>query len=136
MKRLFASVLFLFSLSLTAPVLSADFQKGENALSRGDFAAALEELMPLAEQGNAKAMYYLGVMYKEGQGVTANDELAHKWLVLSGEQGEAQAQLILGMMYHFGSGVPENMDTAKKWYQLAADQGVEEAQSILKIIAE
>ncbi|MEH6631572.1 MAG: tetratricopeptide repeat protein [Halopseudomonas aestusnigri] len=136
MKRLFALVLFSLSLSVVAPAFSADLHKGEKALSRGDFPAALEELMPLAEQGNAKAMYYLGVMYKEGQGVVASDELAHKWLLRAAEQGDAQGQLIMGMMYHFGSGVPENMDAAKKWYQLAADQGVEEAQGILKIIAE
>ena len=136
MKHLFTLSLFLFCLSFAAPVLSADFEKGEEALIRGDYAAALEELTPLAEQDNAKASFYLGVMYKEGQGVVANDALAHEWLLRAAELGEAQAQLILGMMYHFGSGVPENMDTAKKWYQLAADQGLEEAQGILKIIAE
>ena len=39
---------------------SADFQKGLTAYKSGDFATALREWTPLAEQGNAAAQYNLG----------------------------------------------------------------------------
>ncbi len=136
MKPFLFSVLFLCSFLFGELVQAADLDKGKTALVRGDYATALTELRPLAEQGDSTAQYYLGVMYKEGQGVTANDALSQQWLTKSAENGEAQAQMMLGMMYHFGSGVEEDMDTARKWYQLAADQGLEEAQTVLVIIAE
>ncbi len=136
MKSFFAFLLIFIALIFSSPLQAADLDKGKTALIRGDYAAALTELTPLAEQGNATAQYYLGVMYKEGQGVAVDDAVSHQWLTKSAESGEAQAQMMLGMMYHFGSGVEENMDTARKWYQLAADQGLEEAQTVLVIIAE
>ncbi len=48
---------------------SADFQKGVAAAERGDFATALREWTPLAEQGDTIAQYNLGVIYEKGKGV-------------------------------------------------------------------
>ena len=42
---------------------SADFQKGLTAAQSGDFATALREWEPLAEQGDASAQSILGWMY-------------------------------------------------------------------------
>ena len=41
---------------------SADFQKGYTAYQTGDYATALREWRPLAEQGNANAQYKLGII--------------------------------------------------------------------------
>ena len=46
-----------------------DFNKGVAAYESGDFATALREWRPLAEQGVADAQYNLGVMYDKGEGV-------------------------------------------------------------------
>ena len=48
---------------------SADYQKGKTAYNRGDYATALREWKPLAEQGNADAQNNLGVMFYKGRGV-------------------------------------------------------------------
>ena len=48
---------------------SADYQKGFSAFTSGDYASALREWIPLAEQGNADAQYNLGLMYDYGDGV-------------------------------------------------------------------
>ena len=55
-------------------VWSADFQKGLTAYRSGDFATALREWKPLAEQGHARAQFYLGVMYEKGRGVPLCEE--------------------------------------------------------------
>ena len=47
----------------------ADFDKGLIAAQNGDFATALREWTPLAEQGDASAQFNLGVMYRNGKGV-------------------------------------------------------------------
>ena len=71
---------------------SADFQKGFDAYLSGDFATALREWEPLAEQGDADAQYTLGVMYDNGDGVPQNYKTALKWYTLAAEQGYARAQ--------------------------------------------
>ena len=42
-----------------------------------------DEVMKLAEQGNAKAQNSLGVMYSNGEGVPQNYKEAMKWLFKS-----------------------------------------------------
>ena len=42
---------------------SADFQKGATAYNNGDYAIALREWIPLAEQGDADAQGDLGELY-------------------------------------------------------------------------
>jgi len=49
-------------IALAFPAIAQDFQKGLEAVNRGDYAAALREWRPLAEQGVADARYNLGVM--------------------------------------------------------------------------
>ncbi len=52
---------------------SADLQKGLDAYNKKDYATALREWKPLAEQGNAFAQYNLGIMYRQGNGVSQDD---------------------------------------------------------------
>ena len=61
-------VLTAVSLGIVAPYASAqDFDEGLAAYERKDYATALREWRPLAEQGNAPAQNKLGEMYKRGQ---------------------------------------------------------------------
>jgi hypothetical protein len=91
---------------------SADFQKGLDAAQKGDFATALREWTPLAEQGNAGAQFNLGVMYDNGQGVPQDYKTAVKWYRLAADQGDARAQINLGLMYEKGQGVLQDYKTA------------------------
>ena len=77
----------LKTLTLTIAILlgsmsvsySQDFDRGVEALNRGDYSEAFRQWKPLAEQGYAKAQYNLGVMYDNGQGVAQDDKTAVKW---------------------------------------------------------
>jgi uncharacterized protein len=115
------------------PAFSADLQKGLTAAQSGDFATALSEWKPLAEQGNARAQYNLGVMYTNGNGVPQDHKTALKWYSLAAKQGDADAQYNLGVMYEHehGHGVPQDYKTAVKWYRLSAEQGNARAQNNL-----
>jgi len=114
-------------------VIAAGYDKGLEAYKAGDYKAALAELLPLAEQGSAKAQNYLGFMYQLGKGVLENDKTAVKWYTLAAEQGQASAQYNLGFMYQHGKGVLENDKTAVKWYTLAAEQGDARSQNSLGV---
>ncbi|MEO0810898.1 MAG: sel1 repeat family protein, partial [Pseudomonadota bacterium] len=70
MKKLLTSLGMAGALALGAqPVLAQDIEAGVAAYAAGDYQAALAELRPLAEQGDADVQYVLGVMYYTGQGV-------------------------------------------------------------------
>ena len=73
------------------------FPEGFGGLHAGDYATALQEWRPLAEQGNADAQYNLGVMYDNGQGVPQDYAEAVKWYRLAAEQGYATHNTILGL---------------------------------------
>ena len=98
------------------------------AYQRGDYATALREWRPLAEQGNPEAQFNLGAMYERGQGVTQDDTEAARWYRKAAEQGNANAQFFLGVRYIEGKGVPQDYARAVGWWRKAAEQGVAEAQ--------
>ena len=58
-----------------------------------------------ADQGIAEAQFNLGVMYRDGQGVTQDYAEAVKWFRKAADQGNADAQFNLGVMYRNGEGV-------------------------------
>src|SRR5437016_1266347 len=80
----------------------AGFDEGIAAFSRGDYATALREWLPLAQQGDANAQSSLGYMYVMGQGVPQDYALAAMWYRRAADQGDAKAQYNLGVMYHYG----------------------------------
>ena len=92
MKNFLVLPVLLLTLLVGTPASSADFQKGLTAYKSGDYATALRELTPLAEQGNANAQFNLGVMYNSGKGVPQDHKTAVKWWRLAAKQGNAIAQ--------------------------------------------
>ena len=101
----------------------ADFQAGMDAKNRGDFAKALREWRPLAEQGDARAQFYLGMLYENGDGVSEDFGKAREWYQKSAAQGDANAQFYLGLMSAFGRGGSLDLIQAHMWYSLAAGNG-------------
>ena len=112
----------------------ADYKAGEDAYNRGDFATALREWRPLAEQGDARAQYKLGVLYRKGRGVPQDDVQARQWYEKAAAQGQAKAQYNLGTLYLNGGGVPKDYQQALRWFRLAADQGEAVAQTKIGIM--
>ena len=133
MRTLFCLTLFVLLIGTTEGQ-SANFQKGLEAVQEGDFAAALREWVPLAEQGNVEAQYRLGLMYHRGQGVQRDHKTAAQWYELAAKQGHPRAQSHLGKYYEIGQGVPQNYKMAVKWYALSAGQVYSQAQTNLGLM--
>ena len=131
MKRILAALLLL---TLAAPAWGQDFEKGLEAYEQRDYAAALREWRPLAEQGHAEAQFKLGVMYVYGWGVPEDYAEAVKWWRKAAEQGHAYAQTSVGSAYEKGRSVPQDYAEAMKWHRLAAEQGNVTAQTSLAIL--
>lgn len=134
MRDLAWSGVIVAALTVAGPVAAASVGDADAARDRGDYATEFRFTLPLAQQGNAKAQFNLGVMYYDGQGVPQYYFQAVKWFRLAAAQGHANAQNILGVSYRDGKGVPKDAVQAVKWYRLATAQGIAEAQYNLAVM--
>lgn len=132
--------------------LAGPVDDGLEAYKRGDHAAAAALWRPSAEKGDASAEFYLGLLYRNGQGVPRNEAEATAWLRKSADQGYppaqysvarsttqraeafdwykkaaeqdyAAAQFTLGDIYDFGVLAPRNRAESLKLWRMAAERG-------------
>ena len=94
----------------------------QEALADGDDAEAVKLFNSLAEDGDARAQYWLGDMYEYGYGVKKDIPTAISWMEKAANQGLATAQARLGELYFVGEEAPQDFDAARRWLQKAADQ--------------
>ena len=125
---LFGASLFSFHSTAWADTPEQQLQQGLEATKRGDYQTAFKLWLPLAEQGDAKAQFNLGLMYGNGRGVKQDDFEAVKWYRKAAEQGDADAQVNLGSAYSAGRGVKQDDFKAVKWFKKAAENGSENGQ--------
>ena len=133
MKKLFILLFFITGFS-SSQTWGADFVKGFAAYESGDYATALKEWTPLAEQGNSSAQNNLGSMYDDGEGVIQDYKTALKWFTLAAEQGHADAQFNLSVKFALGKGVIEDKVYAHMWANIARSNEQKKASKLLDII--
>ncbi len=69
----------------------ADYSDGQAAFERQDYSTALYELEPLAAQGDGRAQYLVGIIYRDGLGVQPDYVTAYAWLHVAAARGQPQA---------------------------------------------
>jgi TPR repeat protein len=124
--RLFFLVFCLVFCS--ACLYGADLHAGRSAYERKDYASAIEELSPLAQEGNVDAQVVLAKMYMLGQGVPKDADLAEKWFRAASDKGNAEAEFFLGAMFLLPA---KDIQQGLKWLRLSAEQGTPEAQLLV-----
>ncbi len=125
----YATMLLAVVVVLVAAPAWADFEAGLEAFDQGDYATALKELRPLAEQGDAPAQNTLAWMYLNGHGVPQDYAQAAYWFRRAAEQGFIFGQYMLGKAYLNGHGVTMSKVQAHMWFSLAAAQGHDSARN-------
>ncbi len=98
-----------------SPPARADFESARLSYEEADFGTALAEFTPLAKRGDPKAQFYLGEMYRKGEGLTADPALAYAWYFKAAESGYGPAQLNVGAMLALGLGTERSYDDAYYW---------------------
>ena len=88
MKRIAIAAVLL--VMLVGPA-RAGFDEGVAAYERGDYATALKEFRPLAEQGDADAQCDLGEHYAKGENSLQDVVAGHKWYSLCAALGGSGA---------------------------------------------
>jgi len=117
----------LFAICLTSS--AADFAAGVEAYQKGDYATALKEWQPLADQGGSAAQFNLGLLYYDGKGVPQDFGQAAVWFERSAEKDYPKAQRNLGEMYASGQGIKRDYVQAYKWLNICAARGDETCAS-------
>ena len=109
--------------------LKTDVEKGTYYYDRHKYKQAVYWYKKSANQGNASAQFYLGLMYDKGQeGLPQDYKQAFYWYKKSANQGDAKAQYNLGGMYYKGQGLPQDYKQAFYWFKKSANQGIADAQ--------
>lgn len=134
MRRL--AILAALTVTFACGPALADAAKGWAAYLKGNYAAALSELKPLAERGNAAAQYYYGTMFSDGLGVPRSSRTAAEWFEKSARQGHTDAEFSLGFLLLYGAGdgpdaVDSNIDAGLGWLEKSAAHGNVQAQCFL-----
>ena len=123
------SLICVFTILLCSRLsATGNLEAAKRAYQQNDYATALKEFTPLAEQGNEEAQLFLGKMYMLGQGVLKDPDQAIKYFKASAAQGNADAQFFLGAMYLLPQ---KDVGEGVKWLQISADQGHQDAQWLL-----
>ena len=97
------------------------FQTGAQALRAGDTKAAVEALEYAARNGEVAALWKLGRMYLDGQGIAKDPKQARRWLFTAAGKGQYEAQAVLGAMLFRGQSVPRDAARGLMWLILARD---------------
>ena len=126
---------FVFLLLLQKQ-LRATPSKRVEAYKQGDYATALDEWLPFAEQGNPDAQFSVGLLFDQGLNVIPDYKLAVKWFTLASKQGHIFAQSNLGWKYHKGQGVAKDNVHAFKWWSIAASKGHKNAPYFLSVVSQ
>ncbi len=127
LSRCQSSLVVCALLCFNIPVY-ADFKSGGDAYKSGDYETAAKEFIPLAENGDHRAMYALGSMYAAGHGVPMDLQEALKWFRKAAGFGRPDAQYKIGVMYARGLGINQDYRKALNWYGKSAKQGFGLAQ--------
>jgi V8-like Glu-specific endopeptidase len=132
-KQALAGLILL--LGFVAPLAAAELDDAIAAAHRGDYAAALRGLSPLAGKGDARAQFDIGFMHAYGWGVPRDAAAAIPWYRKAADQGLAVAQHSLGLAFVNGDGVRPDDAEAARWFARAAAQGFAQAQFVLGMLS-
>ena len=121
-----ATTLICLLFLAASPAASGDFELAEELYKAEQFDEAFSHMLPLAKAGDARAQFYVGLMYHGGQGTKRNLAKANKWIRQAAEQDNPDAQYNYGMLR-----LAEYASTrdryfaieSQMWFILAADQG-------------
>jgi len=140
MRLIFIKIILLLSLySVSSYANTTPLQDGFDAYRAGRYGVALKFWLPLAQSNeitkdNADAMYNLGLLYMNGQGVKQDYKLAKQWFKRAAFYGSADAAYNLGTMYMGQKfGFPSKKD-ALYWWKEAAEHGHIDSQYNLGVL--
>ena len=94
------------------PSPKGNYEKGNAAFDKGDYATALRAFKILAAEGNTDAQTMLGLMYAEGHGIKQDQVYAHMWGDIAASNGDENGANLRDMVVEILS--PSQIAEAQK----------------------
>jgi uncharacterized protein len=132
---------------INIPFWTSDLKKGRNAYADGNYGRALKYFRRESEEGNVVADWYLGHMYRLGQGVTADASVAYSYYSRVAESydpeesNKKRLRIVVDSQIHLAdyrrlgipsAGIAADPDTAARTYlRIASTYGHPAAQFAL-----
>ena len=113
-------IVLIFICNALAGVAKADtYMRGFQALEQKEYKTALYFLSLYAANGDARANYNLGVMYREGLGVVQNDIEALTHFIIAAEAGHMLSNYAVGLAFLRGRGSNVDAEAALSYFKEA-----------------
>jgi TPR repeat protein len=109
--------------SQTSDAGQSGYDAGQAAYAAGRFIDALRMWRPLADRGDPRAAFGLGLLYDLGEGVGQDAAAAYVWYRRAAEAGFVLAEFNIAVMCDSGLGTAHNPAEAAIWYASAAAHG-------------
>lgn len=94
------------------------------ALNRGDYETAYQEFDALAQQGDARAMISIGMLFYKGEGFPQDYEKAMDWFLRAMALGNGDAYNNIGVLFRDGLGVSVNRAIAYDLFLIVHMRGL------------
>lgn len=122
MKR-FTMMITGLAMGMSATLVSADqYFDGVMSAIKQDYKDAYEALEPLAESGDPRALFNLGLMYNAGLYVQLDEAKAIELYHKAADQGVREAQQYLAAGYREGwFGLPMDYEKYRYWLEMSSD---------------
>jgi TPR repeat protein len=100
----------------------------------GSYGDAMRWYERSAKAGNARAQFYLGMLYLRGRRGAPDPAAAAAWFEKAAAQGHHQAQLKLGLMYYEGEGVARSYEKAAALFERASSRSAQAAYNFASML--
>lgn len=132
------SVMKSFSVLLLAATFSnaamAGWDEVTASFDKKDYETTLKELLPLTEQGDAQAMFYVATLYNQKGLLKLDPVEATKWYRMAANGGHPESARIMGYRYlNALGGVEKNTAEGIKWLRKAIELGDKAANTPFKL---
>lgn len=115
-------------LLMSTTAICGELEDGFMAYEQGDNALAHKKWLSLAIKGDARAQFFLSVLFENRSDSLEDKDNAKKWLTASANSGFVPARFNLGNNYYQGRYGAVDNKMAEYWWSQAAIQGLVEAQ--------
>ncbi len=138
MRSFFTAFLPALAVSvwLAGGAWAGPFEDGRDAVRRGDVETAIRLWQPLAERGEVKVQFLLGLLYTQGQGVPQDWGRAGVWFRRAADQGDPASEYFIAIMNLGGLGGPRDEVQARAWALRSATAGYGKAQTLMGALLE
>ena len=125
-KTIYQFALIFITLSFltacTGNIDSESENKGIQHYKNGEYQKAIPLLEKAEDGGSSSAAFYLGEIFRKGEGVNQDFGRSCTHYIKSAKGGNNNAYLLAGSCFVMGKGVKQDFAEALKWFKKASDE--------------